>query len=200
MRNQLCRLISHTESTINITHAGHDISQINDSFLVVTQDVTIQIPQLSAPTFGGITPDICPYMYFGVKPSNQLIRQMKVINNGKPTEYLSQECVREGFAYANLKGASEKRGKKGIHTTYESVSQYSPDICGVYIPLNSFKNGNKSATVRMRSLIPISDLLPFQSFCIYPSNIIGQLALKVLFSPDYYRLTSISTKCYQYQC
>jgi len=172
----------NTESTLNITHAGHDISQINDSFLVVTQDVTIQIPQLSGASFGGILPDSCPYMFFGVKSSNQLIRQMKVIHNGKPTDYLSQECVREGYAYVNLKGASEKRGKKGIHSTYEAVSQYSPEVCGTYIPLNLFKNGSKTATIRMKSLIPISDLLPFQTFSIYPSNLIGQLALKVLFS------------------
>ena len=172
----------NTESTINITHAGHDISQVNDSFLVVTQNVTIQIPQLSATAFIDDTPAECPTYFFGVKSSNQLIRQMKVIHNGKPTEYLSQECVREGFAYANLKGASEKRGKKGIHTTYESVSNYSPEVCGVYISASEFKNGNKSATIQMKSLIPISDLLPFQAFGIYPSNLIGQLALKVLFS------------------
>jgi len=173
----------NTETTLNITHAGHDISQINDSFLVVTQDVTIQIPQLSAtafPTSG--SPTTTPTYFFGVKSSNQLIRQMKVIHNGKPTDYLSQECVREGYAFSNLKGASEKRGKKGIHTTYENVSRFSPEVCGVYIPVSEFKNGNKSATIRMKSLIPISDLLPFQTFSIYPSNLIGQLALKVLFS------------------
>jgi len=172
----------NTETTLNITHAGHDISQINDSFLVVTQDVTIQIPQISATDFPDGTPAECPTFFFGVKSSNQLIRQMKVIHNGKPTDYLSQESVREGFAFSNLKSATEKRGKKGIHTTYESVSQYSPEVCGVYVPATEFKNANKSATIRMKSLIPISDFLPFQAFSIYPSNLIGQLALKVLFS------------------
>jgi len=175
------------ESTLNITAEDHDISQINDSFIAVTQNITIQIPQLSAtafPTSG--SPATTPTYFFGVKSSNQLIRQMKVLHGTSKkkvtTSYLSQECVREGFAFSNLKGAVEKRGKKGIHTTYGMVEQYSPEICGVYISADQFKNGSKSATVQMKSLIPISDLLPFQAFSLYPSNIIGALAIKVMFT------------------
>jgi len=33
----------------------------------------------------------------------------------------------------------------------------------------------------MKSLIPISDLLPFQTFSMFPSNLIGQLTLTILF-------------------
>lgn len=107
---------------------------------------------------------------------------MKILHEGKNTAYLSQQCIREGYAFSNLKGAMEKRGKKGIHSTYGMVSEYSTEVCGVYISADRFKNGSKTATVEMKSLIPISDLLPFQAFSMYPANIVGALAIKVLFS------------------
>jgi len=172
-----------TESTLDITHADHDISQINDSFISVVQTITLQIPQLSATAFPSSgSPTTTPMYFFGVKSSNQLIHQMKILHDGKNTAYLSQQCIREGFSFSNLKGAIEKRGKKGIHSTYGMVSEFSPEICGVYISADRFKNGSKTATIEMKSLIPISDLLPFQSFSMYPANIVGQLAIKVLFS------------------
>lgn len=172
----------NTETTIKITHPSHQISQINDSFLLVTENVTIQIPQLDATNY--VTTDVTgvPVYFFGYKSSNQMFRQMKILHNGVDTDYLSQECIREGFAYANLKPDSEKIGKKNLHTTYESILNYSPEVCGVYIPATAFKNSNKSTTVTIKTLIPLSDLIALQAFSIYPSQLIGELALKVLFS------------------
>jgi len=170
----------NTETTIKITHPTHQVSQINDSFLLITEQVTIQIPQLDATNY--VTTDVTgvPVYFFGYKSSNQMFRQMKIIHNGVDTEYLSQESIREGFAYSNLKPSSEKIGKKGIHTTYDSVISNSPEVCGVYIPATSFKNSNKSTTVTIKTLVPISDLIALQAFSLYPSNLIGELALKVI--------------------
>jgi len=172
----------NTETTIKITHPSHMISQINDSFLLVTEQVTIQIPQIKdqAYVIGDVTDT--PVYFFGYKSSNQMFRQMKILHNGVDTENLSQECIREGFAYSNLKPSSEKIGKKNIHTTYDSVYNYSPEVCGVYIPATSFKNSSKSTTVTIKTLIPISDLIALQAFSLYPSQLIGEIALKVLFS------------------
>jgi len=172
----------NTETTIKITHPSHMISQINDSFLLVTENVTIQIPQLDATDYVVTDVTAVPVYFFGYKSSNQMFRQMKILHNGVDTEYLSQECIREGFAYSNLKPSSEKIGKKNIHTTYDSIASYSPEICGVYIPATSFKNANKSTTVTIKTLIPISDLIALQAFSLYPSQLIGEIALKVLFS------------------
>ena len=172
-----------SETTIKLTHKDHMISQINDSFLQVTQNITIQIPQLT--TYLPVTQDdtTIPYFFFGYKGSNQIFRQLKVLHEGREnTGYMSQECIREGFAYSNLKPITEKRGKRGIHSTYEAVSVMGTDVCGVYVPLTSFKNGSNSATIQIKSLIPISDLLPFQAFSIYPSKLCGELAAKVQFS------------------
>jgi len=172
-----------SETTIRLTHKDHMVSQINDSFLQVTQNVTIQIPQLTVELPVTQNDTTIPYFFFGYKGSNQMFRQMKVLHEGREnTGYMSQECIREGFAYSNLKPITEKRGKRGIHSTYESVSVMGSDVCGVYVPLTDFKNGSKSATIQIKSLIPIDDLLPFQSFSIYPSKLMGELAAKVQFS------------------
>jgi len=172
-----------SETTIRLTHKDHMVSQINDSFLQVTQNVTIQIPQLTAELPVTQNDTTIPYFFFGYKGSNQMFRQMKVLHEGREnTGYMSQECVREGFAYSCLKPITEKRGKRGIHSTYESVSVMGSDVCGVYVPLTEFKNGSKSATIQIKSLVPISDLLPFQSFSIYPSKLMGELAAKVQFT------------------
>jgi len=116
----------NTETTIKITHPSHMISQINDSFLLVTENITIQIPQIKdqAYVIGDVTDT--PVYFFGFKSSNQMFRQMKILHNGVDTDYLSQECIHEGFAYSNLKPSSEKIGKKNIQTTYDAVYNYSP--------------------------------------------------------------------------
>jgi len=158
------------------------VSQINDSFLLVTENITIQIPQIKdqAYVIGNVTDT--PVYFFGFKSSNQMFRQMKILHNGVDTDYLSQECIREGFAYSNLKPSSEKIGKKNIHTTYDAVYNYSPEVCGIYISATAFKNPSKSTTVTLKTLIPISDLIALQSFSLYPSQLIGEIALKVIFS------------------
>lgn len=168
----------NTETTINVTHQQHFISQIQDSFIIVDSAVQIAIPELTANAFGGASPVI----FIGFKSANQVFRQMKILLNGVPTQYLSTECIREGFAFSNIKGASEKRSKKHTHTLYEDVEQYKLGVCGAYLPLSNWKNAQKTATVNIRCIVPLSDLLPLQAFSLYPSNIVGQLALKAMFS------------------
>jgi hypothetical protein len=123
-----------------------------------------------------------PYIFIGFKSSNQVFRQMRVLLNGINTEYLSTECLREGFAYGNLKSATEKRSKKHTHTLYEDAHSFRPGVCGTYVPLSAFKNISKTASVSIRCIIPVSDILPLQAFSLYPSNIIGQIALKIAFT------------------
>ena len=82
------------ETTINLTTTDHNISQINDSFLIVNVTMNVRIPDITATV---LTDEV--YLFFGHKSSNQIFRQMRVLHNGKNTEYLSTECLREGFAY-----------------------------------------------------------------------------------------------------
>ncbi len=169
----------NTETTISITTPDHDISQVDESFLIVDTSSTIRIAELSANAY---TVGAEPMIFIGFKSSNQVFRQMRVLINNINTEYLSTECLREGFAYSNLKGISEKRSKKHVHTIYEDISEYQQGVCGVYLPLSLWKNAQKTATVNIRCIVPISDILPLQSFSLYPSKIIGQLALKLAFT------------------
>jgi hypothetical protein len=169
----------NTETTISVTTPDHDISQIQDSFLIVDTSSTIRIGELSANAFPGGAE---PVIFVGFKSSNQVFRQMRVLINNVNTEYLSTECLREGYAYANLKGKAEKTSKKHSHTLYEDVSSYKLGVCGAYLPLSLWKNAQKTATVNIRCIVPLSDLLPLQSFSLYPSRIVGQLALKIAFT------------------
>jgi len=53
-----------SETTIRLTHKDHMVSQINDSFLQVTQNVT---------AYAIVCPDATntPYLFFGYKGSNK---------------------------------------------------------------------------------------------------------------------------------
>ena len=168
----------NTETTIKFTSDDHDITQINDSFFIVDSNAVIAIPELTATAYGGAV----PYLFVGLKSSNQIFRQMKLLVNGVATEYLTTESIRESFAYANLKGRAEKSSKKHVHSLYEDVHQRKAGVCGVYVPMSAFKNSGRSATLTFRFIIPISDLVAFQAFYTYPSRILGELYLKVAFS------------------
>ena len=85
---------------------------------------------------------------------------------------------------SNLKGRAEKSSKKHVYTLYEDVNEFKPGVCGTYVKLSEFKNPNKTATINFKYIIPLSDLILLQAFQMYPSNIIGQLALKIAFSFD----------------
>ena len=169
------------ETTIDITVADHDISQIDDSFITVEGTFTIRCPNVTTNASAATTD---PVLFFGHKASNQIFRQLKLLHNGKDTDYLSQECIREGHAFANLKGKAEKSSKKHVYTLYEDVNKFNPGVCGAYVKLSEFKNVSKSVNINFKYIIPLSDLIMLQAFQMYPSNIIGQLALKIAFSFD----------------
>ena len=170
------------ETTIDITVSDHDISQIDDSFVTVEGTFTVRCPNVTVTASSSADTD--PIIFFGHKASNQCFRQIKLLHNGKDTDYLSQECIREGHAFANLKGRAEKSSKKHVYTLYEDVNNFNPGVAGTYVRLSEFKNGNKTATINFKYIVPLSDLILLQTFSMYPSNIIGQLSLKLAFSFD----------------
>lgn len=166
------------ETHIDLTASDHMMSQINDSFLICDSSATIRIPELTGSNYAGES----PIVFFGFKSSNQIFRQMKILLDGRETDYLSTECVRENYAFSMCKGKAEKKSKKHVHTLYEDVAQYKLGVCGTYLPLSNWKNPQRQSIVNIRCIVPISDLLPLQSFSLYPSNIIGQLAIKAAFT------------------
>jgi len=167
----------NTETTIQFTTPNHDISQIDDSFFIVDSTAVVSIPELTATAFSGAVPYYC----FAFKASNQIFRQMRLLVNGVNTEYLSTECLRESYGFANLKGKAEKTTKKHVYSQYKDAHEYRQGICGVYVPASAFKNSGRVATLTFRFIIPIADILPFQAMPLYPSRILGQLGLKVNF-------------------
>ena len=103
--------------------------------------------------------------------------QLQIINNNQTTNYQNNECIREGFAYSNIKCKSQKKTRRFIHSLYENVAEYSPTVCGTYVPLSKFKDG-ATVPVTFEVNLPFTDLLALQSFELFPNFCLGDIVLK----------------------
>ena len=162
------------ETQLSITHEDHDISQLSEGFITFDVELQLQLLGLDA-TFDD--PDELLQIFVGWKSSNQIMDQLQIINNNQTTGYQNNECIREGFAYSNIKAVSQKKTRRYIHSLYENVKDYSPSVCGTYVPLQKFKN-NATVTVTFQANLPFTDLLCLQSFELFPNFAVGDIVLK----------------------
>ena len=151
---------STQQTDLKLTHDSIQITQFDDSHQLIKSTVQLTAEGLSDDDFAGDS----PVLFAGFKASSQIFQEIIVLHNGIETDYKSQECQREHFAYTNYKGRIEKTNKKHTYSLYPDVQKYLPGVCGVYIPTSAFKNVNKTATIQLISIIPNDMLLPFQSF------------------------------------
>ena len=121
-------------------------------------------------------------IFVGWKSSNQILDQLNIFSNGRSSGYQQNECIREGFAYANLMNNAAKQHRKYIHSLYDQVSEFSPNICGTYVPLNRFKEGDGYADVTFSLNLPVNNILALQAFDLWPSQA-GPLTLKFYVKP-----------------
>ena len=162
------------ETQLSITHEDHAISQISDGF--ITFDVELQLQLLGLDqTFDD--PFNLLQIFVGWKSSNQIMDQLQIISNNQTTNYQNNECIREGFAYSNVKAYSQKKTRRYIHSLYENVAEFSPTVCGAYVPLQKFKNG-AIVPVQFQVNLPFTDLLALQSFELFPNFCMGDIVLK----------------------
>ena len=168
------------ETRISITSTQHDISDFSKGFFtihVIAKDVKLN----------GITPrefsdDHHLFKGFlGWRDSNSAFRQIQLWVNGHSTGYNQQEGIREGFAYSSTKG-QEEMTQRFIHSLYEKVSSYSPQVCGTYFNFDDFKDGNPH-DIEWDINIPFDDLLLFQAMDLFPNFAIPNVELRVYIDP-----------------
>ena len=168
------------ETRIAITHSDHDISQISDGFLTFNVELNLQLLGVDKANFDD--PDHLCKIFVGFKSSNQILDQLQILCRNLSTDYQQNECLREGFAYSTIKPKVEKKTKKYVHSLYENVSTYSPSVCGTYINLADFKDGDPKK-VSFEVNLPFDDILALQAFDLFPNAIVGDIELKFYVKP-----------------
>ena len=82
--------------------------------------------------------------------------------------------IRESYAYNSIRTKDSKICYPNSHSLWENVSQMSPNVCGVYVPLNRFVE-EKYVPIRMKLIIPFTDQLALQAWRLYPNRILGEI-------------------------
>jgi hypothetical protein len=115
-----------------------------------------------------------------IKASCQAIERMTIWCNGKKLDYDNNFIPEEGFCYASLRSWSMRDRKRYIHTLYESVRQYLPNIAGTYISLYDFADGLAHPVI-IEINIPVIALLALQCFDYWLRDM-GSLMLEMHFA------------------
>ena len=169
------------ETRLRITHNDHMISQITEGFINFKIKLTIQLSKDIQTTHVNDTNHLGK-LFVGFKSSNQLLDQLQIYSNNISSGYQQNECCREGFCYSTIKPYSEKKTRKYTHSLYENVSDYSQSVCGTYIDLSDFRDGQKH-DVEFEMNLPFEDILAFQAFDLYPNRIVGDIEIRFYVKP-----------------
>ena len=169
------------ETRLRITHNDHMISQITEGFINFKIKLTIQLSKDIQSTHVNDTEKLGK-IFVGFKSSNQLLDQLQIYSNNLSTGYQQNECCREGYCYSTIKPYSEKKTRKYTHSLYENVSDYSQSVCGTYIDLSDFRDGQKH-DVEFEMNLPFEDMLALQAFDLYPNRIVGDIEIRFYVKP-----------------
>ena len=168
------------ETRIALTSTQHLISDFSKGFLTVKVQAGFKLQGITAGNFNDSNHLI--KLFVGHKSSNQMVRQIQIWVNGHSIGYNQQEAIREGFAYSSCMTKQEKATKRFIHSLYENVSQYAKSICGVYINVDDFKDGQEHI-VEWTANIPFDNFLVLQAFELFPNFAIPNVELRLYFDP-----------------
>lgn len=168
------------ETRIALTSTQHLISDFSKGFLTVKVQAGFKLQGITPANFNDTNHLI--KLFVGHKSSNQMVRQLQIWVNGHSIGYNQQEMIREGFAYSSCMSKQEKATKRFIHSLYENVSQYAKSICGVYINVDDFKDGQEHL-VEWTANIPFDNFLVLQAFDLFPNFAIPNVELRLYFDP-----------------
>ena len=169
------------ETRIALTSTQHLISDFSKGFLTVKAQAGFKLQGIIPANFNDSNHLI--KLFVGWKSSNQAIRQIQIWVNGHSIGYNQQEAIREGFAYSSCMTKQEKATKRFIHSLYENVSKYAKSICGVYINVDDFKDGQEHI-VEWTANIPFDNFLVLQAFELFPNFAIPNVELRLYFDPS----------------
>ena len=169
------------ETRIALTSTQHLISDFSKGFLTVKVQAGFKLQGITAANFNDTNHLI--KLFVGNKSSNQMVKQVQIWVNGHSIGYNQQEAIREGFAYSSCMSKQEKATKRFIHSLYENVSKYAKSICGVYINVDDFKDGQEHI-VEWTANIPFDNFLALQAFDLFPNFAIPNVELRLYFDPS----------------
>ena len=123
-------------------------------------------------------------IFVGFKDAVEIISECRFFCDGKLIkEYHQNEMIRESFAYNSIKTRDSKITAPHSHSLWENVEMMSPNVCGVFIPLEKFKwSENHKQTfvpIKMELIIPFTDQLVLQAWRLYPNAIIGEIVEEI---------------------
>ena len=159
---------------IEITHKDHHVSNMNDGFLSVKVELTLQLFGIDSQYTDN---DHLMEISIDWKSPNQMLDSLQILCNNLDTCYQQNEYTREGFTYSTIKAQREKKTKKSTLSLYENVSEYSSTVWGTYINVSYFKDGLLH-TVEFEVSIQLDDLLVFCAFDLFPNEAVGEPTLK----------------------
>ncbi len=179
------------KTKLRLTHSGHSISQIEKGFINMTVEFNVKLRKPFAHNslykFGESAPENIvdsknlQYIFIGFKDAVEIIDELFFWVDGKLVDnYHQQDMVRESFAYNCIRPRDHKSAAPHSHSLWENVMNMSPNVAGVYIPLEKFQKTNDDATdnpsvpIKMELIIPFTDQLALQAWRLYPNRILGE--------------------------
>ena len=192
-----------------LTHPNHTISQIEKSFISMEIEFEVGFENIlpwgcwykSVPdgvdaegkALYKIVPlsdnHIINQIFVGFKDAVEIISEARFYCDGKLiNEYYQNEMIRESFAYNSIRTRDAKISCPHSHSLWENVCQMSPNVCGVYIPIQDLvwtRDGKRTwKKITMELIIPFTDQLVLQAWRLYPNIIVGDIVEEIRTSLD----------------
>ncbi|KAA6353442.1 MAG: hypothetical protein EZS28_051031, partial [Streblomastix strix] len=162
------------EIIISLSDIGHDIIQIQNSFLsiVLTANIYLEdkFDKIDESYKDGLV------LFVGLKSGSNLIREYTIYHRGKTIDgTLQNDATTESFIYNTIKPKREKNNRKHMNSLYENIHNFDMSASGTYISIREIEEliGIQTAVpytipIRFRVSIPLDDLLIFTAFTDYP--------------------------------
>ena len=171
------------KTQLMLTHPNHIVSQFETGFI----NMEIEFEVGFAEKFPGKIVDNAAInqIFIGFKDAVEIISEAKFYCQGRLiSEYYQNETIRENYAYNSIRSKESKMLNPRSHSLWENVIQMSPNVCGVYIPLNELfwdedSDTQKWKKIKMELIIPFTDQMSLQAWQIYPNIVIGDIVEEI---------------------
>ena len=188
---------------IPLTSANCHVVQFDKSFITLKVEATFPLTGFTVPNTNTYTPQggtetANPQQenlrkaldYFvGFKHSTDCIGRYNVKHRNKVVAGMSQDhATLESFLYHSYRSQDDLVNRRGIHTIAESsLNDDLNSVCGEYVTLqeclDAHANTGDKVTKTFTFIIPFNDILMFQQFKDYPSELFGALDIEFVFNP-----------------
>ena len=130
-------------------------------------------------------------VFVGFKHSTDAIGRYNIKHKNRVVAGMSQDHgTLESFLYHSYRSQDDLTNRRGIHTIAESAFKDDLNsVCGEYITLQECLDAHASTTAKDKItktfslIIPFNDILMFQQFRDYPSELFGSLDIEFVFNP-----------------